>query len=156
MHLEPIFDLELLYTGPVPPDTPGMGRIGEPVGGGKGSVAGSRLRGSVRWTLFENRNPKGICDANHVGVIETDDGARIQFATLGYYRRADRDKWMLTAAVKFDTDATRYQWLNLTAGILQGEFDMQTGRTRARAYTGLSEGAETSVGEETWRRNLRS
>ncbi len=48
----------MLYTGPVPSDTPGVGRISEPVGGGEGSVAGSRLRGSVRWTLFENRNPK--------------------------------------------------------------------------------------------------
>ncbi len=136
-----LFDAELQYRGPVPPNSAAHG-IGKPVGAGDGTANGERIRGTVRWSLFENATTPGLCEANHVGVIETEDGARIEFSSLGYYRRFNGNGstcWSLLAALRFETQDQRYALLNSVDGILEGEFDMDTGRTRARAFARIPE-----------------
>ena len=61
------------------------------------------------------------------GLIETNDGATIQFDTLGFFRRPsqpDNHIWVNTSAVTFNTDDPRYAWLNEITGTWQGTFDM--------------------------------
>jgi len=131
-----LFDAELQYRGPVAPDSPFRG-AGSPVGAGDGIASGGRIRGRIRWSLFENTTRASLCEANHVGVIETQDGARIEFSSLGYFRRLNGNgpnQWTLLAALRFETQDQRYALLNSVEGILEGEFDMDTGRTQARAY----------------------
>lgn len=124
--------------------TPRQGRTGKPVGGGDGEVAGPGLRGTLRWDLFEQGIGDGLCDANHAGVIETHDGAKVEFSTLGYYRQLDEAqprRWRLQAGLRFLTSDPRYGWLNNLPALLEGEFDMNTGVTVAQAYSRMGQEA---------------
>lgn len=150
MNLRHMFDLELQHTGPVPREVPTAGMVGDPIGSGHGRIEGEGIRGTVRWSLFERRHPGGVCDANHVGVIETDDGARIDFDTLGFYKQHDppnQSKWSLAAGLRFHTRDDCYRWLNKIPSLLEGELDMETGRTVARAYARVARCAEEALAE---------
>jgi hypothetical protein len=73
------------------------GREGVYIGSGDGTVAGERLRGTIRWSLWSGNClyplvrsgqsvPEGfhLCTINPAGFIETVDGARIRFDGRGY------------------------------------------------------------------------
>ena len=85
------------------------------------------------------------------GVIETDDGARIQFDARGYgVRGADKSRphlWCLTAALHFATTDPRYRWLNTTLGLWEGAFDEQAGHAGYRAYSMLEAAAGSGESE---------
>ena len=134
--MKPLFEFELDYTGPVPEEVSPEGRIGEAIGAGKGEVKGESVEGTVVWSLFEERYPEGVCAANHDGVIETSDGARIAFSTLGYFRQSkgNPNRWVLVAGLKFRTNDDRYQGLASKPALIEGVFDMESYRTTARAY----------------------
>ena len=134
--MKPLFEFELDYTGPVPEEVSPEGRIGEAIGAGKGEVKGESVEGTVVWSLFEERYPEGVCAANHDGVIETSDGAQIAFSTLGYFWQStgNPNRWVLVAGLKFSTGDERYRWLMQAPALIEGEFDMKTHLTRARAY----------------------
>jgi hypothetical protein len=81
-----------------------------------------------------------ICTINPGGLIETHDGARIQFDVKGFgLRRADRaPTWTITGSVRLVTDDERYRWLNRVIGVWEGEFDEETRSARYRIAADLA------------------
>ncbi len=133
--IEPLFTVHLQYREDQPSIST-QGKVGEYVGSGTGTVGGPKVKGTVHWTLFEGQS-ETICESNLFGMIETDDGARIKFDTLGFFMRSDKhnpNQWVTSAAVKFDTTDERYQWLNSILGVWKGEFDMGTYRHHYQVY----------------------
>ena len=59
------------------------GRTGPLLGSGDGHVRGPRIKGRIRWSLFEEQGA-GECKTNIAGSIETDDGSRIGIETRGF------------------------------------------------------------------------
>lgn len=133
VSLQHLFDAELEYR-------PGMAPIvetgdGQLIGSGDGTVRGPKLRGRIRWTLFEQPGEL-LCAMNPAVVVATDDGASIRIDGRGYARRASRDdrSWQVAATLRFDTPDQRYAWLDGTLGFWEGEFDAAQHRARYRAY----------------------
>jgi hypothetical protein len=91
---------------------------GELVGSGDGIVAGSDLRGTLRWTLFEGPDEL-VCSMNPVPAIDTEDGATIAVDGRGYARRSSRTDrlWRVAATLLFSTEDERYRWLNGAIGV---------------------------------------
>ncbi len=134
--LKPLVELELRYKPGMLPVLPGQGRVGDYIGSGEGTATGPELQGTVRWDLFESQEG-AVCASNLRGVIETAEGAQIEFDSLGFFLNpapAGGPQWLAAAAVTFATAAERYIWLNGLAGLWQGEFDMATYRHQYRVY----------------------
>ena len=112
------------------------GKVGEYVGSGEGTVTGARINGTVHWTLFESVR-ENACESNLFGIITTDDGAEIQFDTMGFFLRPYKDKpklWVTSAAVSFETDNKAYSWLNQVLGVWEGTFDMASYEHHYKAF----------------------
>ena len=135
MPLEHLFDPELRYRHDAEPLVSGEGRAGRLVGSGEGAVEGSRVAGSLRWTLFEVPGDL-VCVMEPVAVIETEDGARIDLEARGHARRSTvQDRvWKVAAALRFESADERYGWLDEALGVWEGEFDADALRARYRAY----------------------
>jgi hypothetical protein len=139
-QLEPLFEVQLQYKEGKPPVS-SQGKVGEYIGSGEGTVSGLKIKGTVHWTLFEAQS-ETVCESNLFGVIETDDGARISFDTMGFFMLPDKgspNQWVTSAAVSFDTEDERYQWLNTILGVWEGEFDMGTYRHHYWVYVRTSD-----------------
>jgi len=151
-----LFDAELHYRKDIDPVVPTEGREGELIGSGDGTVTGKNVQGTILWSYFAANcayllvkagiePPPGLhlCKNNPGGIIRTHDGAEIHFNAKGYGLRgadpARPHKWQLTAALQFSTEDSRYQWLNTTLGVWEGEFDEELGRARYNAYARLAE-----------------
>ena len=133
--LELIFEVFLMYKEGKPAVSMN-GKVGEYLGSGEGTVSGSGVNGTVHWTLFEEQR-ETACESNLFGIITTEDGAEIQFDTMGFFRRAYKDKsnlWITSAAVSFETEDKRYTWLNPILGVWEGTFDMSKYRHHYRVY----------------------
>lgn len=158
MPMQQLFDAELEYVNDLAAVVPPEDREGEYIGSGRGRIMGERIRGAIRWSMFAadcayllvragvDPGPgTHLCRVRPGGLIETIDGARIQFDATGYgLRGAERDQpflWWLTAALHFATEDARYRWLNTTLGLWEGSFDERSGRARYRAYD-LSYGSD--------------
>jgi len=129
-RLADLFKLELQFQWEMPAVTPHEAGEGEYIGSGEGTAKGSRINGTVRWDLFEKRE-ETLCRSNLTGMIETDDGAQIQFDSRGFFIKPDEtkpNKWITSASVYFYTADRRYEWLNTRLAIWEGEFDMATFR----------------------------
>jgi hypothetical protein len=127
-RLEYLFDLELQFQWEMPPTTSREAGEGEYIGSGEGAAKGPKINGTARWDLFEKRE-KILCRSNLIGVIETDDGAQIQFDSRGFFIKPDEanpNKWITSASVYFDSADRRYEWLNARLAVWEGEFDMTT------------------------------
>ena len=134
--LEGLFEVELQFQQ-------GMAKVnsvenlgGEYVGSGVGTVRGLRINGTVRWDLFEERE-ESLCRSNLVGVIDTNDGAQIQFDSRGFFIKPDEsdpNKWITSASVRFNTADQRYDSLNSYLAVWEGEFDMAKLRHHYYAY----------------------
>lgn len=133
MPLEHLFDAELVYRE-------GMESLcdhgeGELVGSGDGSVDGERVRGRLRWTLFENGG--GLtCTMHPTLVIDTDEGARIEIEGRGYAHRAalTDQLWQVAATLLFSTNTESYAWLDGALGVWEGEFDAERHTAHYRAF----------------------
>ena len=135
-NLQPAFTIELTYKKGKARILTDPGRVGEYLGSGEGMIKGDLLNGRVHWDLFE-KVEEIICESNLRGLIETEDGATIQFDTLGFFRRPTRPEdniWVNASAVTFHTDDARYTWLNEITGIWQGTFDMAAYRHSYQVY----------------------
>src|SRR6266849_9275360 len=77
-ELELLFTLELHYQGPIEL-APIGDKVGQLVGGGDGTLTGPRVRGTVRWSNYETTAEDLVCALQVPGVIQTHDGALIQF-----------------------------------------------------------------------------
>lgn len=123
-----IFEVELHYLEGKSKVLSRPGRVGSYLGSGEGSIASQTLAGRVHWDLFE-KVEETLCESNLRGLIETDDGARIEFDTLGFFRpprEPGSHTWVNAAAVTFHTDDDRYRWLNDLVCSWQGVFDMSS------------------------------
>ncbi len=133
---ECLFELELQFRWEMQPVTSREAGEGEYIGSGEGTATGSSINGIVRWDLFEKR--EGIlCRSNLPGVIETSDGAPIQFDSRGFFIQPDEtnpNRWITSASVRFYTADERYKWLNIRLGVWEGEFDMATFHHHYHAY----------------------
>ncbi len=131
-----LFDIYLEYKEGKPPVSMD-GKIGEYIGSGVGRVEGSKIRGTVHWTLFELVN-KEACQSNLFGIITTEDGEKINFDSMGIFMVPDKEKphlWVTTAGVSFETDDEKYRWLNSLLGVWEGEFDSKSYRHHYRVYS---------------------
>jgi hypothetical protein len=135
-NLQPAFTIELAYKKGKPQVLAEPGHVGDYLGSGEGTIKGDRVNGRVQWDLFE-KVEEIVCESNLRGIIETEDGATIQFDTLGFFRRPtlpEDNIWLNTSAVTFRTDDRRYTWLNKNTGIWQGTFDMAAYQHSYRVY----------------------
>ena len=102
-RLEELFKADLQYGSESESDAVVVaeGSDGVYIGSGDGTVAGDRLRGTIRWSLWSGNClyplvrsgqsvPEGLhlCTINPAGFIETLDGARIRFDGRGYGLRS--------------------------------------------------------------------
>jgi len=139
--IERLFEMELIYKQGLPSISSAESRLGEYIGSGEGEVIGPRIQGTVRWDLFESQG-ENLCQSNLRGAIETHDGERIEFDSLGYFMRTDLsnpNQWITSAAVTFKTTAGQYIWLNDLLATLHGEFDMDASRHRYQVYAMIKE-----------------
>jgi hypothetical protein len=138
MRLEPLFDLTLQYGPEMAPVVPSQGREGTLLGSGDGRGEGPRLRGAVRWSIFEVTGAER-CKLNLVGTIQTEDGRSVKFNAVGFGIVGDPrlpNRWHMNAAVQFSTDPEGpHAWLNPLLAVWDGRFEMQTGQHVYRAYT---------------------
>lgn len=130
----------------VPPD----GRDGQLIGTGTGDVRGELLHGKLRWSFYTadcaylavragfSQPVDELCRTHPGGEIHTDDGAVIRWDATGFgLRGADPSqphRWRMASALVFDTDDTRYAWLNRAMAVWHGEFDERIGVARYTAW----------------------
>jgi hypothetical protein len=133
MPLEHLFDAELEYrAGMAPLAEHGDGEL---IGSGEGSVDGDRLRGALRWTLFEAGGDL-VCTMHPILTIHTEDGARIRIEGTGYAHRATRTDqlWCVAATLLFSANKESYAWLDGALGVWEGEFDAERHIAHYRAF----------------------
>jgi hypothetical protein len=140
-RLEHMFEVELQFRQEIARVTVSDGKGGEYIGSGDGTVKGPKIHGTVRWDLFEEQE-EALCRSNLAGVIETNDGAQIQFDSRGFFIKPDKsnpNKWITSASVYLHTADQRYEWLNTRLAVWVGEFDMETLRHHYQAYVQVIE-----------------
>ncbi len=136
MGLTQLFDAELQYRPDMAAVVTPQGRSGRLLGSGDGQINGLKLKGRIRWSIFEDLGA-GECKTNIAGFIETDDGSRIGIETRGFGIVPDPakpDHWRMSAAIQFKAGG-KYAWLQGLLAVWDGFFDMDTGRHSYRAYT---------------------
>lgn len=133
--MEPLFDFQIKRTSDQTTFKPRGPREGEHVGSGEGTVDG-RLKGTVRWSLYENSYAKA-CTMQFVGEILTEDGVTIPFEGQGFAIIPDHDnpsQWATGGAFRFEPDDARYAWLNAKLAPWEGDFNMDTLEARLSFY----------------------
>lgn len=133
--LEPLFGVELQYQPRMQPVILTKGRVGQYLGSGDGIIYGSKIQGTVRWDLFEKQGDT-LCEVNMTGIIKTQDGASLQFNSLGFFLRPPNGitLWRLSASLKLETSDEPYLWINHQLAMWEGELDLNTYRHRYQAY----------------------
>lgn len=144
--LELLFSLELRYQGPI--ELAPMGdKVGQLVGGGDGTLSGPRVRGTVRWSNYETTGEDQVCSLQVPGIIQTHDGAHIQFEGREFSMPLSEgsQQWRVAGVLRFKTDDSRYAWLNDTFALTSGTFDYEAGLAHWTAFvprqeTGIDQG----------------
>ncbi len=134
-ELELLFSLELHYQGPI--ELAPMGdKVGTLVGGGDGTLTGPRMRGTVRWSNYETTGEDQVCALQVPGVIQTHDGALIQFEGREFAMPLSdgSQQWRVAGVLRFKTDDSRYVWLNEAFALTSGTFDYDAGLARWTAF----------------------
>lgn len=151
--LEHLFDVEWA-TSPDAEEVAGPeGREGALIGSGEGSVSGPALEGRIRFSFYSADCPYDpgfltatsqtwadiadhVCKINPAGVIETEEGATVQFEVKGFGLRLERraPRWSLTGGVRLLSEDGSYRWLNDVVGLWEGEFNEETGIARYRVW----------------------
>src|SRR5260370_13571481 len=147
-RLEELFKADLQYRSGSQSDAVVVaeGPDGVYIGSGDGTVAGDRLRGTIRWSLWSGNClyplvrsgqsvPEGLhlCTINPAGFIETPDGARIRFDGRGYGLRSS-EKYQTNLTLVFGTADVRYGRLTKVVAVMEGDFDEKTGRSAWNVY----------------------
>ena len=138
-------DAELVYVSEMEPVVSPEDVPGDLLGNGTGTIKGPHLSGKLRWSFFEEdcawdpgivagdaSSPgdlgRSVCRTYPRGVIETDDGALIQFEGQGFALRRTNDPiWIVGSTVRFVTDSGDYEWLTELLATYDGRFDERTG-----------------------------
>ena len=74
-----------------------------------------------------------LCTLSPGGFIETQDGARIRFDGRGY-GLCSPERYLVSAALTFQTEVASYEWLTKVLAVMHGEFDEMTGRATWRVF----------------------
>ena len=145
MSYQHLGDAQLTYVAEMAPVVEPHTVPGQLLGNGTGTIEGPHLRGTLRWSFFEedcawdpgmlqqDRNEssdlgRSVCRTYPRGVIETEDGGFIQFEGQGFAVRRNGDPiWTVGSTVRFVTDADRYRWLNQLLSTYDGTFNERTG-----------------------------
>lgn len=134
-----LFDMDLQYSRNAVECVPVGIKEGRIIGSGYGIVEGSRIKGSIRGSNYENTVRQGLCKLQIPGTIKTDDGAELQFEARGMAIIVDKlhqTRWFASGVLHFQTDnGSRYASLNNTLAIYEGEFDIETAHAVYHAYT---------------------
>lgn len=117
-----LFDADLQARSDLPQVVPSEGREGKLIDSGDGSVRGPRIRGKIRWSNFEKVG-EHLCEMNLAGIIETEDGARINFESKGFALLIAPPTWKTAGTMRFTTTDRRYAWLNGLLANWQGNYD---------------------------------
>lgn len=138
-------DAQLVYVPGMNPVVDPGSVPGELLGSGIGTIDGPHLEGDLRWSFFEedcawdpgilegkeppHQSPgRSVCRTYPRGVIQTHDGAAIQFDAQGFaVRRENNPVWVVGSTVRFVTDAADYLWLTDLLAIYEGTFNDQDG-----------------------------
>lgn len=141
MRLDFLFEMELDYEGGFFVIAPYGGPEGAGYGDGRGSVAGERLNGTVRWSNHPRRRDDGVLLPDAHGVVDTEDGARVLFHLGGYSLAApgQPSKRAIVSPATFATDDERYRWLNDVVAVGEGVIDFETLRLHLRYYGCVNE-----------------
>jgi hypothetical protein len=133
--LEPLLGVDLQYQAGMQPVILTKGRVGQYLGSEDGIVSGSNIQETIRWDLFEKQGDS-LCEVNLIGIIETQDGASLQFDSLGFFLRppSSTPLWKLSAALKLETSDEAYHWVNHQLAMWEGELDLNTYYYRYQAY----------------------
>lgn len=160
MPLEHLFDMEWASRPDAEVVVPSTDREGVLLGSGDGRVSGPDVSGTLRFSMYSAECPMDpgflddlgtsldqlddhVCRVTPGGVIETDDGARIQFDVKGFGLRTTEPevRWSLTGGIRFATDSRKYEWLNRLMGVWEGEFFEHDGTARYTVYARVLERA---------------
>lgn len=137
MPLAQLFYAELQYRPEMAAVVSAEGRTGRLLGSGDGEISGPRIKGRIRWSIFEDQGA-GECKTNIAGFIETDDGGRIGIETRGFGVVPDPARpshWKMSAAIQFKAEG-KYAWMQSVLAVWDGSFDMDTGHHSYHAFTG--------------------
>ncbi len=148
-RLVPIGAMEWQAHPDAPVVVPARDRDGVLLGSGEGTVRGAHLNGSLRFSMYSAECPMDpgflddlgtslddlddhVCRVTPGGVIQSDDGARIQFDVQGFGLRIAKPavRWTLTGAIRFATESVGHAWLNRVMGVWEGQFFEQDGSAR--------------------------
>ncbi len=143
MRLDQLCDMELVYRESSFGEKfllarPYGGQEGSGYGEGDGSVRGERMKGAVRWVNHPHRRSDGSMLPDAHGVIKTDDGAFVMFALQGRTVWVNETGRQLLSVV-FESEDSRYTWLNNTFCVLEGAIDSATLKMKARVYSCVSD-----------------
>ncbi len=143
MRIELLGDLELRYR-----DTsfgekfilvrPYGGEDGVGYGEGDGTIKGERISGNIRWVSHPSHRNDGSVLPRFDGVIKTNDGAIILFNFQGKTVWVNGMGRQLLSAV-FETQDSRYRWLNESFCVLEGAVDSPGLRIKLHIYNCVNE-----------------
>jgi hypothetical protein len=121
MELVKLADVQLTYTALEAMD---FGSGGQLYGTMDGSLAGERLRGTLKLTNLAPRRADNVNLPTLRGLLTTDDGATawVELDGIATLRSADNARVFVTA-FRFRTGDDRYGWLNTVFGVLEGVLD---------------------------------
>src|SRR5713101_7876574 len=129
-NLEHMFDMELQYSEQVVECAPIGLKEGRIIGSGNGFVEGPDIKGTIRWSNYENTVREGFCKLQIPGTIQTSDGEEILFEARGITAILDKSqssKWSAAGVFHFDTGSKKYKWLNSVLAVYEREFGMEAG-----------------------------
>lgn len=125
-----------------------IGEIGvgtRAIGDVTGRFEGPEIKGTIAATDWYLARPDGVGEADVRGIMKTNDGALIYMRYTGLVdmRRAplpagkavpNSGTCPVRTAVRFETSAERYRWLNQLQGIGIGEVAFETGKIKYSIY----------------------
>lgn len=118
---------------------------------GEGTFVGPRLHGNLSWSMLAQKPPQDKQVRTLVsGWLQTSGGAEAFFEASGFGVCPDPknpNRWVYTAALRFQDPDPPLQWLSDTLAVWQGEMDFESGNAWYRAYT-LAEGLPQSEPDE--------
>lgn len=138
-------DAQLSYIPGMDPVVDPSAAPGHLLGSGTGTIVGPHLNGELRWSFFEEDcawdqgvfdvHPsthetlgRSVCRTYPRGIIETEDGALIQFEGQGFALRQEGDPiWKVASTVRFVTDDVSHHWLTPDLVNYEGALDEQAG-----------------------------
>src|SRR5437870_9224776 len=123
-----MFDMELQYSEQAVECAPIGLNEGRLIGSGNGFVEGSDIKGTIRWSNYENTVREGFCKLQIPGTIRTNEGEEILFEARGIAIIPDKSqssKWSATGVFHFDTNCEKYKWLNSVLAVYEGEFSIE-------------------------------